>query len=208
MTDTKRSPVTDLQRTLALLALQRSVGAGAWVEATGQSMRPGICPGDELYVEFGSSRPRLGEIVVFVDRGRVVAHRLLQRKRSASGEVFRTRGDNTVQFDRPFPFEQALGIVRACRRGGEPVTILDGGPEAAVAAGISLAAGCLLVATERLPATLRKPARRIVRRFAAAIVSRSVLALGRFRVLSSRRQLRPPGHEETPGAAGVLPEID
>jgi hypothetical protein len=118
--------------------------------------------------------------------------------------MLRTRGDNTLLFDPPFPSDQTLGVVRACRRGRKPAPILDGGREAVVAAGISLLAGRLLAGTERLPATLRPPARRVV----SIVVSGSVLALGRSRALTFRQKLQPPDSTELPEAGSGLPEID
>lgn len=178
MTDPPRAAAGDSQRALATFALHRSSGKGAWVEATGTSMQPGIRPGDRLYVDFGARRARLGEIVVFPDGGQVVAHRLVRRKRSSQGETLLTRGDATLHFDRPFPADRAFGVVRACRRGedGAFTPIVNHGPQAVVVAGVSAAAGYLLVTVERLPGALRRPLGVAVRRLAPAVIARSVRA--------------------------------
>jgi hypothetical protein len=176
MTDRQGEAAADRHRAVATFALHRSAGTHAWVQAAGTSMSPLICPGDRLYIQFGSVRPRLGEIVVFPESRCVVAHRLVRRRRTEEGEMLVTRGDHSVGLDRPFSADQALGVVRACRqaRDGAPVALIDDGSRAIVVACISAATGYLLLGVDRLPAWLARPAARIVVRLGPAIVTRSV----------------------------------
>jgi hypothetical protein len=175
MTEPDDRHETDPRRTLALFAFYRSTRAREWVDASGSSMHPLIHPGDKLLVEFGTDLPRLGEIVVFADGGRVVAHRLVRRRRSVAGVQLLTRGDATLDFDRPVRADQTFGVVRGCRRAGDgaDVSVAASGAGAVVLAGVSAAAGYALVATHRLPSGVGRPLGRAVTRLAPALVSRT-----------------------------------
>jgi Peptidase S24-like len=177
MTDAgERGP--DPQRALATFALHRSVGAHAWVEVAGMSMQPLIRPGDRLYVEFGTGRPRLGEILVFAEDGRFLAHRLVRRRRASGGEMLVTRGDGTMRSDQPFPASGTFGVVRACRRGddGAPTPILDHGLPALLIASFSALSGYGLNAAEQLPPSLGRPLGIVVSKLAPALINRSARA--------------------------------
>jgi hypothetical protein len=178
MTDASGGAAADSHRALATFALHRSTGSGAWVEATGWSMTPLIQPGDTLYVEFGTNRPRLGEIVLFPSGGRTVAHRLVWRKRSRGGALLVTRGDGSLYLDPPFPTDQTFGIVRACRRAqdGAVTPVVDSGPRAAAVAAVSLTLGSLLAAVERLPPPVRRPLGRAARWVAPPLLARAARA--------------------------------
>lgn len=176
-----KSAVADSAHALATFALHRSIEAHAWVEVSGSSMNPLIHAGDELYVEFGGERPRLGEIVVFWENSRMVVHRLVHRRRTVDGEMLVTRGDASLSFDRAFPADQVFGVVRACRRTDmralAPVAV--SGPRAEAVARLSAAAGWVIAWSDRLPAPLRTPASRYARRLAPALVARSARLIAR-----------------------------
>ena len=170
-----KAAVADSVHALATFALHRSIGARAWVEVSGSSMNPLIRTGDELEVEFGAERPRLGEIVVFWEHGRMVVHRLVQRHLTAGGEMLVTRGDASLRFDREFPADQLFGVVRACRRAvtRAAVPIAGSGSRAGAVARVSAAAGWVIAGTDRLPAPVRDPVVRYARRVAPALVAGS-----------------------------------
>ena len=201
MTDAAGGAAADSRRALATFALHRSAGSGAWVEATGSSMTPLIQPGDRLYVEFGTGRPRLGQILLFPSGGRGVAHRLVRRRRSRGGELLVTRGDGNLHLDLPFPADQTFGVVRACRRAadGRVMPVVDGGVRAAAIASISYAMGNLLPAVERLPWILGRPLGRGVRRVAPALLARSVRAAA-----WSARSFDADRFASSPGARGLV----
>jgi signal peptidase I len=80
------------------------------LRATGTSMRPAIAPGDILLVErcaFHTLNP--GDIVLFTDRRRIFAHRLLESR----GPFVVTRGDSNWRPDPPTHESQILGRVSA-----------------------------------------------------------------------------------------------
>jgi signal peptidase I len=173
---------------LATFAWYRTTGASAWIKVNGGSMTPLIQAGDEVYVEFGPRRPRLGEIVVFPEHDEMVVHRLVRRQRAGSGELLRTRGDGRLAFDRPFPADQVFGIVRACRRAGVPVQVVTGGRRATTMALASLSMGIVIAAAERLPVALRAPLTPVASRLGAATVWR----VARTAAWCERVAARPP----------------
>jgi signal peptidase I len=175
-------------RQLAAFAFHHSAGTAAWVAASGSSMQPLIRAGDELYVEFGPRRYRLGDIVVFPEGGRFVAHRVVGWTRRGGQRLLMTRGDATVDLDRPLASERAFGVVRACRRqpDGLPTPILDRGPGATVIAVVSQAGGRLVGASESLHPSLRRQLAGPCRRVAGASVARLAMLL-------ARPPTRPPG---------------
>lgn len=175
-------------RQLAVFAVHHGAGTAAWVVASGSSMQPLIRAGDELYVEFGPRRYHLGEIVVFPEGGRFVAHRVVGWTRRGGQRLLLTRGDATVDLDRPFPPEQALGVVRACRRqpDGLQTPVLDRSPGATMVAVVSRAGGRLVGASESLPPALRRQLAGPCRRIAGASVAR-------LAILLARPPTRPPG---------------
>jgi Peptidase S24-like len=189
--------------------LRRSTGGYGWVEAAGKSMSPLIQPGDRLYVEFGSRRPRLGEIVVFADGARAVAHRLVRRVRTDEGELLIMRGDSTLGFDSPVSIADAFGVVRAYSRRDGAVVRVAAGPAAAAVAKMSLVAGYLLVRVERLPPGLpKKIGARAVRRLGPALVAGCVRAAAwSDRILESTRLKRRD--DVAPESAGIpFPLVD
>lgn len=175
-------------RQLAAFAVHHGAGTAAWVVASGSSMQPLIQAGDELYVEFGPRRYRLGDIVVFPEGGRFVAHRVVGWTWQGGQRLLLTRGDATVDLDRPFAPEHAFGVVRACRRqpDGLPTPVLDRSPQATVIAVVSQAGGRLVGASESLHPALRRRLAGPCRRIAGASVARLALLL-------ARPPARPPG---------------
>jgi hypothetical protein len=168
----------DSRRALAAFAVYRSTNVGAWIEVTGWSMSPLIRPGDELYVEFGDRRPRRGEIAVFREGELMIAHRVVGGERFGSKELLITRGDGMGAFDPPFPADEVLGVVRACRRPERTsnVPIAARGLPATGAGLVSAGAGHLLVEVDRLPTALRRPAGAVARRLVPAAVNRLLRA--------------------------------
>ena len=79
---------------------------------TGSSMAPLLRDGDVLVIEHGNGDLRLGDVIVFRAGGRIKAHRLLRRRRTADGRLwYATKGDASVGFDAPVPAEQVIGRV-------------------------------------------------------------------------------------------------
>ena len=79
--------------------------------AMGTSMLPGIRPGDVLYVERAPiSGLAPGDIAVYLRRGRIVAHRVVQVARQPTAAVI-TRGDALSCDDPPVHPGELLGRV-------------------------------------------------------------------------------------------------
>jgi hypothetical protein len=83
-----------------------------WIKAQGDSMRPLIAPGAQLLVEFGVQPRQVGEIVVFGQGDRLVAHRLVAWQ---SGCGWVAKGDAEAYSDGSLEPSDTLGVVRAVR---------------------------------------------------------------------------------------------
>jgi Peptidase S24-like len=91
----------------------RDQQASAWIKAQGNSMRPLIAPGAQLLVEFGAAPLRVGEIVLFSQKDRLVAHRLVAWR---PGRGWTAKGDAEAYADGLLEPGDMLGVVRAVRR--------------------------------------------------------------------------------------------
>ncbi len=75
------------------------------------SMHPSLKIGEK--VTFRDIKPsderkfRVGDVVVFEDSGRRIAHRLVRVK----GDIIVTKGDNLPDCDQPIPFSDIIGFV-------------------------------------------------------------------------------------------------
>jgi len=98
------------------------------VRVTGTSMIPAIWPGDVVVVERRDvGGIELGEIVLAVRAGRLIAHRVVggekaaAQKHGATHTVARSillRGDAQISADLPLRAEEVLGAVVAIERAG------------------------------------------------------------------------------------------
>lgn len=92
----------------------------------GDSMWPTIPPGTLVEVErISAADIRLGDLVVWQQDGRLVAHRIVQRVRDDSGAHLVTKGDNASSRDHLISPEMILG--RVCRLFGEAVAVQECG---------------------------------------------------------------------------------
>jgi len=96
--------------------------------ASGRSMVPAIWPGDSLVVEPAtSSNVAPGDIVLFSNEYRFVAHRVVEKNGDADKERLLTRGDAMATADAPIRSGEILGKVSFIVRNGkcfEPKRIL------------------------------------------------------------------------------------
>lgn len=98
----------------ALVELWRGSGRRSVIPVVGGSMFPSLRAGWELVVDHGSEPPPFGALIVFLDQGLLVAHRVIGRTRA--GHCW-TKGDALIYRDRrPVPPERILGRVVAVRR--------------------------------------------------------------------------------------------
>jgi signal peptidase I len=94
----------------------RRQGTSSWIQVTGGSMRPLIGPGTWVLVDFGATPQHAGEIVLFVNRGAMVVHRIAGVRRPPRTGTIATKGDAVLRFDPPLEVEDILGVIRARRR--------------------------------------------------------------------------------------------
>jgi len=92
------------------------------LSATGHSMVPTIWPGDTIVIErVASDRFVAGDIVLFSNRQRFVAHRVVARDHSAKNARILTRGDASETADAPVTVTDLLGKVSFIIRNGRCV---------------------------------------------------------------------------------------
>ena len=130
---------------LALLERWRDEGRRATIEATGGSMEPSISPGDGLDVAFGARPGAVGEVIVFSQDGRIIAHRIVGRR---SDGRWLTKGDAEPFATEDVAPDAILGVVRAIHR-PDGRTVVPGGRRDLVTASVSRTAGRLERAARR-----------------------------------------------------------
>jgi len=86
---------------------------------TGWSMIPTAWPGDRLVIEHASSEQvRAGDIVLFSDARRFVAHRVVAITDDPGGSSVRTQGDAVPYADSPLAASDVMGKVSLILRKG------------------------------------------------------------------------------------------
>lgn len=84
----------------------------------GTSMWPTLPPGCEVeIVPLPPDGPRIGDVVVFLDRNTLIAHRLVRR----CGDLWITQGDGRLGPDPSLRSEQLVGRVAAAWQDGRAV---------------------------------------------------------------------------------------
>ncbi|MBI1787420.1 MAG: S24/S26 family peptidase [Acidobacteria bacterium] len=99
-----------------LAALMRSSGGEIETTVHGRSMAPALPENTTVRIRLGEGACRqAGQIVVFVDEGCVVAHRVVGRR----GDYLITQGDANLLVDAPVHARSILGLVTgfACEGG-------------------------------------------------------------------------------------------
>ena len=117
-------PLSSVSNALGLqLAVEVARGFGRLrLRVTGTSMMPAIRPGDLLSigrVDLREASP--GEIVLFARRGRLFAHRIVDRGGGSSDPYLVTRGDRLLENDPPVFQSELLGRVTSIERGRRQV---------------------------------------------------------------------------------------
>lgn len=106
-------------------------GLSVRFRACGDSMSPTILSGDVITVTpVALDQVATGDILLYRDGDRVLAHRLVGVTAHDSQRLFHLRGDSNLGCDRPVVTAQIVGRVAAIERGGRAV------PLRATAAGI------------------------------------------------------------------------
>ena len=90
------------------------------MSAIGKSMVPTIWPGDSLVVEPATGNDvSAGDIVLFSNSCRFVAHRLVEKENSTNPGELLTRGDAMPTADAPIRQSELLGRVSLVVRDGK-----------------------------------------------------------------------------------------
>ena len=105
--------------TLTLLSGHRTRGTTGWVKVLGNSMRPLLEAGDEILVSLGTPEEiREGDLAVFGEFGRLMAHRIVKRVNSPQGTLFLEKGDGNLWASFMAP-ERLQGRVHAVSKKGK-----------------------------------------------------------------------------------------
>lgn len=143
------------------------------VRAYGRSMWPFLPPGAQIEVEpLGRRLPEIGEIVVGVRNGRIIAHRVVCVDTSVQPPAIITRGDAQHLDDPPWTATALLGVVRTATVYGIRLPLDH---PAAVAFGRTVARHPVAVAVLRQ--AVAQPAARLVR-LVAVLATRTLTASG------------------------------
>lgn len=90
----------------------------AYLSVLGSSMFPWLRPGDILWVcwtDFRQVSP--GMVVLFAREGRLIVHRVIRKRATASGPALITKGDFVPRADAPVMPDELLGRVAWIQRG-------------------------------------------------------------------------------------------
>lgn len=107
----------------AALDLLRKTKGQRYVSITGSSMYPLIREGDQVLVLHGSIGVRRGDVIVFRQKAKLIAHRVLGIDKTDAGCRLVTKGDNVPYFDAPLSDNQIVGRVLAVKRGNRQIPL-------------------------------------------------------------------------------------
>jgi hypothetical protein len=111
-TSEKGSPVFDGERLLAFSGFLGMSSREFEFLLQGGSMRPILPDGSKIRVRPAADEQfMVGQVLTYVVKDRMVAHRLVRSVKSRSKEYLITRGDATVCCDWPVPATSVVGIV-------------------------------------------------------------------------------------------------
>ena len=130
-------------------------GAQHWVPIEGQSMRPLLRAGDSVLVAHRRDGIRPGDVVVFRQKGRLVAHRVLRIANGDAGRILLTKGDSVHRSDAPVSAQEIVGRVVSIQRDGRRIRLDTAGWRAV---------GWLVAMTTRAAAIPYRWVRALVRR--------------------------------------------
>ena len=93
------------------------------VPILGKSMKPLIQPGNQVLIKHGYTNAGRGDVIVFLQKEGLVAHRLLHIYKAGSKTMFITKGDNNSYFDPPLDAHQVVGRVLKIKRARRWISI-------------------------------------------------------------------------------------
>ncbi len=85
------------------------------IRVHGRSMLPALVEGAEVEIAVFARRPRIGDVVLFLDEtGATILHRVID----VDSRSLQTLGDSAAAPDPRVPLDRVLGIARLPRRAG------------------------------------------------------------------------------------------
>ncbi|HEX9637032.1 MAG TPA: S24/S26 family peptidase [Acidobacteriota bacterium] len=127
MSQPQRSAAIDSRRLLPILCRDLlAAGYAVSFRARGTSMIPAIGCGERITVQpVDPKRLRRGHILLFRVAGRLLAHRLVSKRKGWSGDrtVFLSRGDAAWSHDPALAADQILGRVVRIERQGRGIDV-------------------------------------------------------------------------------------
>jgi hypothetical protein len=131
----------DRERLLALSSLLKNSSPEIESQVQGGSMGAVLPDGSQIRIRIGAVDTFVpGQIVTYIAKDRIIAHRLVQSVTSYDGHYVITRGDATLCCDAPVRTSSVIGVVTEFRKNGswQPV-----GPPAARGRGSQLIASVM-----------------------------------------------------------------
>ena len=126
----KKNKTLDLKREDFTSITQKVLGREKTLrfKAKGESMRPFIRDGDILEITpVNGEGIRLGDVIFYrAEKGRTVAHRVIERIIEDGRLVFLTKGDSNTGEGEKVYLEQVIGRVKAIERMGRKIRINEG----------------------------------------------------------------------------------
>jgi signal peptidase I len=98
------------------LSLFQQARRPIWFPMVGTSMSPQIKEGDMILVQPAQSSIRFGDVIVFKQRGGLIAHRVISIQKGSNEHIYRTKGDNRRDFDALVMQSEVLGRVVCIQR--------------------------------------------------------------------------------------------
>lgn len=95
----------------ASLDLFQQAHQQVWLPFVGASMLPYIREGDMILVQPTIRPIRFGDVIVFKQAGRLIAHRVVFIKKHGDTRIYRTKGDNLYSLDAPIPHSVVRGRI-------------------------------------------------------------------------------------------------
>jgi signal peptidase I len=94
------------------LEMWAEIGRRTRLPVQGFSMWPVLRSGELVSVRHGGALPEIGQIIVFLDGQKAVAHRVIQRRLAGRQILFRTKGDTCLTADRAWASPDSMvGVV-------------------------------------------------------------------------------------------------
>jgi signal peptidase I len=98
-----------------IIGLLHEKGQKTVCTISGDSMAPLIKHGDTLEIEYGFRKIRRGDVLVFKNSGKVIAHRAVKIFKACGEEIILPKGDKFSHFDDPISRDDIIGKVTAVK---------------------------------------------------------------------------------------------